>query len=344
MRLLHIANTDLEFELAQQAPLPLEKALRRNSIVHQLQFLPLLYKDKEDGICVTDAPIDGPSCHLMSEHRFPFDQIESQIETWGASKCIAEWAEKHDLIYHMPPWEVVREVNSKAFSFKQGEPLPRAELISSWDALEKWINKTEGARVLKSCFGLSGQGHLFLPAPLDKIKSFAEREFHASRPLIAEPWVARKLDFSTQWMIGPDQSISYVGSTILLSDANGRYSGTQVGAEEKIFGAHFSKLQRHKDVAESTLKKMASMEFFGNIGIDSMIWDEDILHPIVEINARKTMGWVALQIAKRLFPNQTIQVSYGTASRLHPLLPQGIIKPNGEVVKFHRNLFVDVLA
>ena len=100
----------------------------------------------------------------------------------------------------------------------------------------------------------------------------------------------------------------------------------------------------HKEVATRALKKMAALGFFGNVGIDAMIWGNDILHPIVEINARKTMGWIALQIAKRLFPNQTIQVSYGAADHAQGLLPQGIIKLNGEVVKFHRNLLVNVLA
>lgn len=340
MRLLHIANTDLEFELAEPQTLPLEKGLRRNSIVQQLQFLPLLYKEKGEGFCVTDVPIEKAPCHLLSDHSFPYDQVES----WGHSRAVAKWAKDHDLTYHMPPWDVVKQVNSKAFSFACVDPLPQAELITSMDVLEKWIKKTEGPRVLKNCFGLSGQGHLLLPCPSEKIKLFAEREFQASRPIIAEPWVARTLDFSTQWMIGKNQEVSYVGSTILQSDEKGRYSGNLVGNEEKIFGMYFSKLQKHKEIALPILKKMALLGFFGNVGIDAMIWDFSKLHPVVEINARKTMGWVALQIAKRLFPNQTIKVSYLSQGRTQPLLPQGIIKPNGEVMKFHRNLFAHVLA
>jgi hypothetical protein len=333
MRLAHISNTDLEFEMREAHELPLEKALTRNPIVHQLQFLPLLYAREGDGVGVTDMPLHAPTCHLLSEKHFPYDQIES----WGFSRNIAKWAKERGLAYPMPLWDVVKEVNSKAFSFQQAQTLPNAQLINTWKELEKWIKHTEGRRVLKSCFGLSGQGHLLLPAPPDKIKSFAMREFNASRPLIAEPWVHRKLDFSTQWIIGTDQSISYVGSTILLCDEKGRYCGTKVGDEEKIFGAYFSKLLSHKEVAHHALKKMASLGFFGNVGIDSMIWGSDVLHPIVEINARKTMGWIALQIAKRLFPNESIKVSYETAGHLKPLLPQEVAG-----VKFARNLYADI--
>ncbi len=338
-RFLHIANTDLEFELSSHEPLSLEAGLRRNPIVHQLQFLPLLYREKDEGVGVTDLPSDGSSCHLLSDAHLPFDQIES----WGPSESIAKWAKKRGLIYHMPPWDVVKLVNSKAFSFEQTKPLPGAELIFSWEELMKWIQKLEGPKVLKTCFGLSGQGHLLLPAAQEKIQAFAEREFQEGRPLIAEPWAARKLDFSTQWMLEKDQ-IVYVGSTLLQNDAKGRYSGTVVGDEKKIFGAYFDRLLEHKEAAMPALKKMAALGFFGNVGIDAMIWGSDLLHPIVEINARKTMGWVALEIRKRLFSNQTIQVSYEAIKERRALLPEGIIKPDGEVKRFMRNLYADVLA
>jgi hypothetical protein len=41
------------------------------------------------------------------------------------------------------------------------------------------------------------------------------------------------------------------------------------------------------------------MGFRGNLGIDAMIYDQK-LHPIVEINLRKTMGWLALILGKNL--------------------------------------------
>jgi hypothetical protein len=343
MRLLHIANTDLELELTQPHEMPLEQALRRNPVVHQLQFLPLLYAEEGDGIYVTDAPYDMHSPMLIQPSQLKESTCD-RVESWGASRCITKWAPQHNLKYHVPTWDVVREVSSKAFSFQQVDPLPNAALITSWEALETWMQKVDGPKVLKSCFGLSGQGHLLLPAPREKIKAFADRELNASRPLIAEPWVVRKLDFSTQWMINLNQSISYLGATILISDAKGRYAGTIVGPEEEIFGAHFAALQNHKASAMRALKKMASLGFFGNVGIDAMIWGDDILHPVVEINARKTMGWVALQIAKRLFPNQTIQVNYKAADHAQGLLPRGIIKPDGKVVRFQRNLFANALA
>ena len=129
-----------------------------------------------------------------------------------------------------------------------------------------------------------------------------------------------------------------MGSTILQSDAQGHYHGNQVGSEAALFGSYLPKLHEHKTMVQSALQQMATLGFFGNVGIDAMIWGDDKLHAIVEINARKTMGWISLQIAKRLFPNQTITVSYLIASRPPYLLPEGIIKPSGKIERFSRNL------
>jgi predicted ATP-grasp superfamily ATP-dependent carboligase len=60
---------------------------------------------------------------------------------------------------------------------------------------------------------------------------------------------------------------------------------------------------------------MISLGYFGNVGIDAMLYGSPVtLHPIVEINARKTMGWVALEVQKRHFPNQTLTLSYAKNS------------------------------
>lgn len=329
---INIANADLEFEITDPSPLSLEESLRRNPIIHQLQFLPILYANPGDIFGVTDLPTTPiPSCHLLSNLP-PLGHIES----WAPSRCIAQFAKERGITYDMPNWDIVKTVNSKAFSFQHSPPLPGAELIHSFDELHKWIKLTEGPKVLKSCFGLSGRGHLFLPS--DKLEAFASKEFSASRPLIAEPWVERRLDFSTQWFISKHKDIEYLGSTLLQSDARGKYHGNIVGSEH----LYFPYLHAHKIHAQKALHTMASLGFFGNVGIDAMVWGDNILHPIVEINARKTMGWISLQIGKRLFPNQTITVSYVTESSRPPLLPQGIIKPSGQVMKFHRNLYVDV--
>ncbi len=339
MTFLHIANANFESELSATKPTTVAALIQTHPIFLQLQFLPLLYAGPDDGVAVTHAPSSFfHRWHLLDEKNFSYESVES----WGASPSIASWAAKRKLAYTMPTWDVVKQVNSKAFSFTESPKLPGAALVHSLAELEQWQQKTEGPKVLKTCFGVSGKGHLFLPSP--HMKKFAEQEFEQSRPLIAEPWVERKLDFSTQWMIEPDQKIECLGATVCVNDQRGQYNSNKVGDLPFLFGKYFPFLELHKEKVFPILQKMAALGYFGNVGIDAMIWGNDQLHPVVEINARKTMGWVALEISKRRFPKQTIALSYLTKSNLTNLLPDAIVQKDGSLLHFPKKLIVEVLA
>ncbi|MGR3911783.1 MAG: hypothetical protein QRY71_00515 [Candidatus Rhabdochlamydia sp.] len=341
MPFIHVANTDAEREMEGSSHPVFQESLNSTPITRQLQFLPLLYKKREDQVLVTSR-VEKYKDHLQS-FIGPFKE-GSEILSWAPSLALASFAKQNGLIYLMPEWEVVKEVNSKAFSFHQGTYLPRSELITSWDQLVKWISLTEGPRVLKTCFGSAGKGHLLLPGPsLQKLEAFAYPQFLAGRPLIAEPFVKRVLDFSTQWIISKDQTIHYVGSTVLQNSPKGHYQASVIGEESLLFKSYLPQLDSHKITAESVLKKMASLGFFGHVGIDAMIWGEAILHPIVEINARKTMGFMALEMRKQLFPHQTIKLSYTHHHRSGlPLLPQEALF-NGRNDSFPYNLYAEIL-
>ena len=334
-KVLHIANANFESELAASKPQTVAGLIQSHPIFLQLQFLPLIYKEPSDDIAVTHQI--NPSCHLLDENHFAYERVES----WGFSPSIAAWAKQKKLSYTMPDWEVVKLVNSKAFSFSHASKLPGAALVHTIDELKKWEQTIEGPKVLKTCFGVSGKGHLFLPSP--HLQKFAEFEFRAGRPLVAEPWVDRKLDFSTQWMIHRDQTIEYFGATICINDQRGKYNSNRVGDLPFLFGKYFPFLLRHQESVFPILQKMAALGYFGNVGIDAMIWGSDRLHPVVEINARKTMGWIALEISKRHFPKQTIALSYVSKSNLTNLLPDSIMQKNGKLLQFSRKLVVEMI-
>jgi hypothetical protein len=333
---LHVANTAFELELAEES-LDLNGLLQSHPVFLQLQFLPKVYAAAQDGMAVTHTPypaFEKPRYHLLEATDFPYDEIES----WGASRAVQAWALSKGLSYKMPPWDVVKQVNSKAFSFASVPPLPGAKLLHCLEETEEWICTTTGPRVLKNCYGVAGKGHLFLPADARLVKQFTTKEFVQGRPIIAEPWVERKLDFSTQWVIHSDQSIEEVGATLLISNDRGQYSANHVG------NFYIPHLEEHKLCALPILQQMALLGYFGNVGIDAMVWGNDTLHPIVEINARKTMGWVALQILKHHFPKQTIAVRYVAKSPEGQLLPSHIVQKNGALLALPKQLVVSVLA
>jgi hypothetical protein len=284
MSRVHICNTFFEKELEKPMKRTLMEWMRSHHIVMQLQFLPLIYAGSNDRILVSDLP-PNPDPRLCLLDDPPKDL---PIEDWGPSLAIATWAKKHGLFYPDFNWECIREINSKNFSFTHSPKLPGAALLQNQQELEEWILKTPGPKVLKTPFGTAGNGHIhinktFLGAPFTNVKLVW--------PVIAEPWVERVLDFSTQWKEG-----KLVGVTVFENEYNGTYKGTTAAQVEAWA------LGEHLKIAEPLVEKIKTLGFSGHIGIDAFIYlwqGVKKVHPIVEINARKTMSWVALQTKEK---------------------------------------------
>jgi len=354
MPILHIANTHFEWELTQEKPVSLEDAFKQHPVFLQLQFLPFLYAKSEDGVVVTDNPneeywdalhrfgIKTPKLHLFSDNDF---SSYSEIESWGPSLMISKWAQKHDLLYPIPSWNTVLQVNSKAFSYQISPHLPHSMLLSNEAEAQNWFKSISGIIVLKTCYGFSGRGHLIIDLKKDvlrdKLWSFLKKEWEKNLPVIAEPWVQRLFDFSTQWEIEDD--IYYVGATICENDPKGVYRSNYAGNEVQLFGKWIHFFEEHKKVVSQILREIAKLGHFGNVGIDAMVfWSngEPRLHPVVEINARKTMGWVALQIQKSQFPENIISLQFTSPNDTLPsLLPEKL-----NAVRFSKRLYVEVLT
>ena len=303
--LLHICNTFFEKELETSAQRPLADWMRSHPVVAQLQFLPLLYAGPRDHILVSDLPPD-PDPRLCLT---PPPGI-THIEHWGPSLAISSWAKTHNIPYSIPAWNIIRAFNSKVFSFTESPRLPGAELLQTREEIQAWIAKTPDPKVLKNPFGTAGQGHVLNP---DVKRLYMP-------PLIGEPWVERVLDFSTQWKEG-----ELLGVTVFENEPNGTYKGTYAGEVERWA------LEEHLLAAKPLVEKIKQLGYSGHLGIDSYIylWEgKKRVQPIVEINGRKTMSWVALQtLQKRLFYTRSEE----------GLLPSQLIL-RGKTIHFARNI------
>ncbi len=316
MSILHLCNTFFEWELSGHFR-SLEEAFADNPIFLQLQYLPLLYADVGDGILVTEKAGMG-NFHLLSEHP-PFERLE----LWGHSRLAKTWADKRGINYEIPNWDVVKMVNSKAYSFSKS-PLPGGKLIYPGD-------KIPPNTVLKTCFGTAGRGHLFASSP--KVKAFCQEQWDLGLPLISEPWVERTFDFSTQWKIELNGDVAFLGVTLCKTTPSGAHQSNIVGDRKwEEQWAPFIDAQKTK--AMEVLKEMAEWGYFGEVGFDAMIYGDRQLQPIVEINARKTMGWAALMLQQKHYPNQTVEMAYVSTKDPGPL-PTKI-----DQVKFSRQIII----
>ncbi len=286
MKTLHVCNVNFEWELEHRSKLGIKDSFLVHPNYLQLQFLPFLYAKPGDGVVVTHRPSEAPdgiAVHLFEETIGGYDALD----TWGWSKAIERWS---PLPYKVP--DCLREVASKAFAFTHSPNLPGAKLLHHPEEVKAWIAEGSYPKVLKTCYGMAGRRRIILEKPDDylKVEGRILREFEGGHQLIGEPWVNRQMDFSTQWIL--DGEITYLGATVLENTKWGNYNRTYVGQKIPFLKEHLEKVQ-------PVLKHLLGRGFRGNIGIDAMVYG-DKLHPIVEINTRKTMGWLALKLGKSL--------------------------------------------
>lgn len=178
------------------------------------------------------------------------------------------------------------------------------------------------------------------------MSAFAKREWDLARPLIAEPWVERSLDFSTQWYLEKEGTPKYIGFTICQNDAKGHYRGTIVGNPKQFpdrsLGDLASLFPTHLEEAKKLLNLMHMKGYFGHVGFDAMIYQKTLLQPIVEVNARKTMGWGAIALRNHHFPTHTLRIFLSERSHAkNPLLPFKITTELHRQITFQKQLCVE---
>lgn len=336
-----IANTFFELELLGKTPSSIEQSFSEHPLFFQLQFLSLLYANVADKALLVNAPersflqthpVKIPEFSLITEELDPTIPIES----WGPSPTIAAFARERGLCYPMPPESLIGKIHSKEFAFSESQKLPNAQIIDTEEKLIRWHLSFPGKKVLKTCFGTAGRGHFFLNDSVNpqELHKFTREEWSQNRPIIGEPWVERLLDFSTQWRIEQAGNIQYLGATVCGNTKRGQYGYTLVGKESELFDTFLPFLQEHLTIARPLIKKIQSLGWFGHLGIDAFVYKapDPKLHPIVEVNARKTMGYVALSLQKTHYPDEILEVSY--RPYLHGLLPS----------YFRKNLRVEMIT
>ena len=284
-KVLHICNTNFEWEIMTNSRDSIQASLLSHPYFLQLQFLPFLYAKPGDGVLVSHRPSTTPShlnLHCFNED-IDYHQY-SHLETWGWSQAIKRWT---PLPYHPP--ENLKALVSKTFVFNHCPQLPGSVLLYSLEDIQQWISKGPYPKVIKSSFGCSGNNKWIFEFS-KKLPKALIKTFTITQPFIGEPWVKRTLDFSTQWIL--NNGIRYLGSTIMKNTAYGSYQKTLLNQNIPHLNIHFKHAYR-------ILKKLLDAGFYGHVGIDGMLYANTI-HPIVEINLRKTMGWLALALDKNI--------------------------------------------
>ena len=118
-----------------------------------------------------------------------------------------------------------------------------------------------------------------------------------------EPFYAKVQDMAMEFWVEGGR-VRYEGLSLFHTTPGGVYNGNMVAAEavKEEWLARFIDIDLLRELRPrlTLILNEAGIPswYTGPLGVDMMVLPERRLHPLVEVNLRATMGWVALHLGK----------------------------------------------
>jgi hypothetical protein len=252
-----------------------------------------------------EAARRGVELILHGEAKQQRDRI---FTPWGWTPSAVRLGES--LGARLPPvsLETVRRVNSKLWSHaleqELGVAMPGAAVAADFAELQEAVARAcpraDDKWVIKSPFGFAARERVLgRGARLEGAQAtWARRQFAKGVTLIFQPWLERVREYGVTLEIKPDGEIHFNGISDLQTNGAGTGTGYLLGrpidSPERA-----AELERLAQVIGARLFREG---YTGPAGVDALEHANG-LHPLLEINARYTMGFVALAIERALNPH-----------------------------------------
>jgi biotin carboxylase len=202
----------------------------------------------------------------------------------------------------VPPVDVLTRVNSKTWSntLVQKLGLPGcARVVRSVEELSSAAQEFAPSVVVKDPYGVSGRGALRVNSPgvLRAVQRVLSRQEGEGRyiELLVQPELSKKCDFSGHLQVNRDGTSRFLGVQVMVNHGFRHLGSGPAGPELTAL------LDRHgyRDVLADVGAALADEGYHGPVGVDSMVLDDNTVVPVLEINARRSMGLLALLAGHR---------------------------------------------
>jgi hypothetical protein len=179
-----------------------------------------------------------------------------------------------------------------------GVALPGACVVGSLAELDDRVARLAGPWVCKARWTAAGRDRARgTGIPGGGLRTQVGRLLDRLGPLVLEPWLDRTLD------IGVCGELSATGVTLaephrLISDARGGFVGIELAPIDRAIAEEL-----HQVARAAALQLAERTGYRGPFAIDAFVYRDrhgHQLHPLCELNARHSFGWVARALAGRL--------------------------------------------
>lgn len=204
-----------------------------------------------------------------------------------------------------PGIDTVKRVNSKIFSTllanEYGNSAGGEIIRSSQDLVSSGLQLlAKSPFLVKDAFGVSGKGNILVEK--EQILRHLARHFQKQEQegketeIVIEPLLNKKTDFSCQFLV--DESGTYsILSVHEMANKGFSFSGIEPAGNLLLNTLEHSGYYR---TVEKLARTLFEQGYYGPVCLDSMILHSGEIIPIVEINARKSMGVISHHLNKFL--------------------------------------------
>jgi hypothetical protein len=197
-----------------------------------------------------------------------------------------------------PTPEAAASANSKLWSndFCARRGLPgAAAVVRDSGALEAAAAALDGPLVLKSAHGVAGRGSL-LVQDHRVLRGIGSRLDKTGDTLLVQQLYGRAVDFSAHLDVEADGSATLVGLRGMTC------RGLAFARSDTLAEPVAERLRADCDYARVLRElgaELAEAGYFGPASVDGMITEDGVLVPVLEVNARLSMGRVGLALERR---------------------------------------------
>lgn len=221
----------------------------------------------------------------------------SALNTYAILPATAGICERLGIKNVYPEIENVKKVNSKIYSHKLHERIGLKKygtIINRGADITQLAAKYDDGRgiILKDAFGVSGKGNALISSPgiLKRITDYiiSQEKRGLQTCFIMEPFLEKRSDFSCQIKIDPYGNMTILSIQKIINN-NFSYAGSMTADQDFV---DYLDQRGYFTVMEKIAGELFKDGYSGDVCIDSMILADGEIVPVVEINARKSMGLI----------------------------------------------------
>lgn len=226
--------------------------------------------------------------------------VADAVEPWGWSK---------DAVYHLAQYgpvphnvDLIRALSHRRTSITILKTLGYSFLPKECDTLQNAklaIEELNGQAVIKMPWSCSSRGvRLTTELTHESLIKFIDASIRRTGSVMVEPLYDKSMDFAALFE-ARDGRVSFSGWSIFKAGDNGLYIGNVVDSQQSIISHIPTKALSLPAKLEEVLSSIIGKNYQGVLGVDMLATKTGEINPCVEINLRRTMGHLAMEVYRR---------------------------------------------